>query len=54
MRYGGGNKKGGSPPSATGEIRPFAQRNIISAKAKRPNLLFIMKTQAHSPGFYQR
>lgn len=54
MRYGGGNKKGGSAPSATGQSRSFAQRSIISAKAKRPNLLFIMRTQAHNPGYYSR
>jgi hypothetical protein len=51
QRWGGGDKKGGSAPSATGQMRSFAQRNVISAKAKRPNLLFIMKSRYHLPGF---
>jgi hypothetical protein len=54
QRWGGGDKKGGSAPSATGQMRPFAQRDLISAKAKRPNLLFVMKTRHHFPGYRHR
>ena len=46
--YFGGNKKGGSAPSATGFSRSFATRSHISpglaAPASNPNYLFIFRT----------
>jgi hypothetical protein len=48
-RWGGGNKKGGAAPSATGQVRPFGKRSTISTglapPASKTNFLFIMKTQ---------
>jgi len=44
-RYFGGMKKGGSPPSATGFMRPSGKLSSqITATASRPNFLFRMKT----------
>jgi len=37
---GGGVKKGGAPPSATGFMRDFTQRNIVSTPAKNKDFLF--------------
>ena len=46
--YFGGPKKGGAPPSATGQSRSFLTRSRISgglaAPASHPNYLFIFKT----------
>ena len=37
---GGGDKKGGSSPSGTGQMRSFAMRNTISEPAKHKDFLF--------------
>jgi hypothetical protein len=37
---GGGVKKGGAPPSATGFMRDFTQRNVVSTPAKNKDFLF--------------
>lgn len=37
---GGGVKKGGAPPSATGFMRDFTQRNVVSTPAKNKDFIF--------------
>jgi hypothetical protein len=37
---GGGLKKGGASPSATGFMRDFTQRNAVSTPAKNKDFLF--------------
>jgi hypothetical protein len=37
---GGGDKKGGSVPSGTGQMRSFAMRNTISEPAKHKDFIF--------------
>jgi len=37
---GGGVKKVGAPPSATGFMRDFTQRNVVSTPAKNKDFLF--------------
>ncbi len=44
--YFGGDKKGGSAPSATGFMIPSGRRNLIATRASRPNFLFTFKTGA--------
>ena len=39
-KTGGGVKKGGAPPSATGFMRDFTQRNVVSTPAKNKDFLF--------------
>jgi hypothetical protein len=39
-KNGGGMKKGGAQPSATGFMIPFAQRNLIAVPALNANYLF--------------
>ena len=50
--YFGGNKKGGSAPSATGFMRAnsTSQSSQISARAQRPNFLFKFR-QNFSKGY---
>lgn len=43
-RYFGGDKKGGSAPSATGFMIPSGRRARMASSASRPNLLFRFKT----------
>ena len=43
-RYFGGDKKGGSQPSANGFMIPYGRRNMIAVPAARPNFLFRFKT----------
>jgi hypothetical protein len=38
---GGGDKKGGSAPSGTGQMRSFAMRNTVSEPGKNKN--FVLK-----------
>ena len=38
--HGGGDKKGGAPSSATGQMRSFAMRNTITETAKNKDFLF--------------
>lgn len=40
---GGGVKKGGAAPSATGFMRDFTQRNTVSIPAKNKDFLFSFK-----------
>ena len=44
-RYFGGDKKGGSQPSATGFMIPSGRRNMMAVPAGRPCYLFRMKTE---------
>jgi len=44
--YFGGSKKGGSAPSATGFMRPFANRATISSTQSNPNYFFTFKTNS--------
>lgn len=39
-RNGGGDKKGGSAPSGTGQMRSFAMRNTITESAKNKDFVF--------------
>lgn len=39
-RSGGGDKKGGSIPSGTGQMRSFSMRNTISEPAKHKDFIF--------------
>jgi len=39
-RNGGGDKKGGAPPSGTGQMRSFAMRNTVSEPAKHKDFIF--------------
>ena len=38
-RNGGGDKKGGAPPSGTGQMRSFAMRNTVSEPAKHKDFI---------------
>lgn len=42
--YFGGMKKGGAPPSATGFMRPTSKLAQITPTQKRPDFLFVFKT----------
>ena len=48
-RNGGGDKKGGSVPAGTGQMRSFAMRATISEPAKNKNFVFKF-TERMDPG----
>lgn len=48
-RNGGGTKKGGAQPSATGFMIPFAQRSHIAVPALNANYLFNFRQYYNPP-----
>ena len=47
--YGGGPKKGGAQPSATGFMIPSGRRNLIATPATNPNFIFRFLTNPRRP-----
>jgi hypothetical protein len=49
LNNGGGMKKGGAQPSATGFMTPFAQRSQIAVPALNANFLFNFRQKYNFP-----